>query len=97
MIFVFGSMIMEKELPEPEELKFAISKIGLILARKRKRMNQMSIPLFWGVFPEVLGDLGARSAIFWHLKTGTFAPVVKPLKRSETKVFFWDNLLPINI
>ena len=53
-------------------------KIGLILAQKWKHMNQMSI-----VYPYILGGVlrgfwslflerGARSAIFWYLKTGTF-------------------------
>ena len=40
------------------------SKIGLVLARKWKRMNQMSTPPFWGVFREVFG---VRSKI-WALE-----------------------------
>ena len=51
-------------------------KFGSILASKWKRMTQMSTPLFWGVFCEgffiLFLDWGARRAVFWHLKTGTF-------------------------
>ena len=45
-----------------------LSKIGLIPARKWKRMNQESTPPFWGVFREVFG---VRSKI-WALKVPFF-------------------------
>ena len=44
------------------------SKIGLVLAQKWKRMNQMSTPPFWGVFREVFG---VRSKI-WALEVPFF-------------------------
>ena len=34
---------------------------------------------FWSPFE----DLGARSAIFWHLKMGTFAKVLSTQKKNE--------------
>ena len=51
---------------------------------------------FWTPFL----DVGAQSAIFWHLKTGTFgdsphlfAPLVKRYKQNLKKSVFWDTLL----
>ena len=73
-IFVFGSMIMGKE--PLEELKFAIFKNWLDTRPKMETHEP-------NVYPTILGgvlrgcwspflDLSAQSAIFWHLKTGTF-------------------------
>ena len=76
-IFVFGFMIMGKELLA--ELKLAIFKIWL---HTRPKM-EMHDP---NVYPTILGgvlrgfwspflDFGAQSAIFWHLKIGTFGKI----------------------
>ena len=73
-IFVFGFMIMGKELLA--DLNLAIFKIWLD-TRPKMEMHDPN------VYPTILGgvsrgfwspflDFGARSAIFWHLKTGTF-------------------------
>ena len=75
MIFVFGSMIMGKE--SLAEQKLAIFKIWLDSHTKMEMHdpNVYSTILggvlrgFWSPFL----DWSARSAIFWHLKTGTFA------------------------
>ena len=74
-IFVFGLMIMGKE--PLEELKFAIFKNWLDTRPKMEMHDPNVYPTilrgvsrgFWSPFL----DLGALSAIFWHLKTGTFA------------------------
>merc|ERR1711867_239583 len=74
-IFVFGFMIMGKELLA--DLNLAIIKIWL----ETRLKSEMHDP---NVYPTILGGVsrgfwspfegvGARSAIFWHLKTGTFA------------------------
>ena len=76
-IFVFGSIIMVKELLA--ELKFAIFKNWLDTRPKMETHEPRVYPTilggvsrgFWSPFE----DLGARSAIFWHLKTGTFAKI----------------------
>ena len=76
-IFVFGSIIVGKELLA--ELKLAIFKIWLD-TRPKMEMHDPN------VYPTILGGvsrgfwspflyLGAQSAIFWHLKTGTFAKI----------------------
>ena len=68
-------MVLEKELLAG--LKFAIFKNWLD-TRQKMEMHQPN------VYPTILGgvpggswspflDLGSQSAIFWHLKTGTFA------------------------
>ena len=73
-IFVFGFMIMGKELLA--DLNLAIFKIWLD-TRPKMEMHDPN------VYPTILGgvsrgfwspflDFGARSAILWHLKTGTF-------------------------
>ena len=73
-IFVFGFMIMGKELLA--DLNLEIFKIWLD-TRPKMEMHDPN------VYPTILGgvsrgfwspflDFGARSAIFWHLKTGTF-------------------------
>ena len=74
-IFVFGFMIMGKELLA--DLNLAIFKIWLDTRPKMEMHDPNVYPTilggvsqgFWGL----LEALGARSAIFWHLKTGTFA------------------------
>ena len=74
LIFVFGSIIMGKE--PLTELKFAIFKNWLDTRPKMETHEPRVYPTilggvsrgFWSPFE----DLGARSAIFWHLKTGTF-------------------------
>ena len=74
-IFVFGSIIMGKE--PLAELKFAIFKNWLDTRPKMETHEPRVYPTilggvsrgFWSPFE----DLGAQSAIFWHLKTGTFA------------------------
>ena len=74
LIFVLGSMVMGKELLA--DLKFAIFKNWLDTRPKMETHEP-------NVYPTILGgvsrgfwspflDLGARSAIFRHLKTGTF-------------------------
>ena len=76
-IFVFGSIIMGKE--PLTELKFAIFKNWLDTRPKMETHEPNVYPTilggvsrgFWSPFE----DLGARSAIFWHLKTGTFAKI----------------------
>ena len=73
-IFVFGFMIMGKELLA--DLNLAIFKIWLDTRPKMEIHDPNVYPTilggvslgFWGL----LEALGARSAIFWHLKTGTF-------------------------
>ena len=73
-IFVFGFMIMGKELLA--DLNLAIFKIWLDTRPKMEMHDPNVYPTilggvsqgFWGL----LEALGARSAIFWHLKTGTF-------------------------
>ena len=73
-IFVFGSIIMVKELLA--ELKFAIFKNWLDTRPKMETHEPRVYPTilggvsrgFWSAFL----DLGARSAIFLDLKTGTF-------------------------
>ena len=73
-IFVGGSVLMGKELLT--ELKYAIFKNWLDTRPKMETHEP-------NVYPTILGgvsrgfwtpflDRGARSAIFWHLKTGTF-------------------------
>ena len=69
-IFVFGSIIMVKE--PLTELKFAIFKNWLDTRPKMETHEPRVYPTilggvsrgFWSPFE----DLGARSAIFWHLK-----------------------------
>ena len=74
-IFVFGSIIIVKE--PLAELKFAIFKNWLD-TRPKIETHELR------VYPTILGgvsrgfwspflDFGARSAIFWHFKMGTFA------------------------
>ena len=76
-IFVFGSIIMVKELLA--ELKFAIFKNWLD-TRSKIEMHEPNVYStilggvsrgFWSPFE----DLGAQSAIFWHLKTGPFIKI----------------------
>ena len=72
---MFGSIIVVKELLA--ELKFAIFKNRLDTRPKMETHEPRVYPTilggvsrgFWSPFE----DLGARSAIFWHLKTGIFA------------------------
>ena len=74
-IFVFGFMIMGKELLA--DLNLAIFKIWLDTRPKMEMHDPNVYPTilggvsrgFWGL----LEALSARSATFWHLKTGTFA------------------------
>ena len=74
-IFVFGFMIMGKELLA--DLNLAIFKIWLDTRPKMEMHDPNVYPTilggvsrgFWSPFLAV----GARSAIFLHLKTGTFA------------------------
>ena len=73
-ISVFGSIIMGKE--PLEELKFSIFKNWLDTRPKMETHEPNVYPTilagvsrgFWSPFL----DLSPRSAIFWHLKTGTF-------------------------
>ena len=75
LIFVFGSIIMGKELLA--ELRFAIFKNLLDTRPKMETHEQKPYPTilggvlrgFWSLFE----DLGAQGAIFWDSKTGTFA------------------------
>ena len=78
LIFVSGSIIMGKE--PLTELKFAIFKNWLDTRPKMETHDP-------NVYPTILGGVsrgfwtpflnrGAPSAIFWHLKTGTFAKMV---------------------
>ena len=77
-IFVFGFMIMGKELLA--ELKLGIFQIWLDTRPKMEMHDPNVYPTilggvsrgFWSPFEGV----GARSAIFWHLKTGTFAIMI---------------------
>ena len=64
--------ILEGKTPLKRPKKRDFQKIGLILAQKWKRMNQMSTQPFWGVFREVFGVrfyIGALEVPF----IGTFA------------------------
>ena len=72
------------------DLKYAIFK-NWLGTRPKMETNEPN------VYPTILGgvsrgfwspflDLGARSAIFWHLKTGTFAKSVQ--LQINYKVFF---------
>ena len=77
MIFVFGFMTMVKG--PLAELKFAIFKNWLDTHPKMETHEPRIYPTilggvsrgFWSPFE----DLGTRSAIFWHLKTGTIAKI----------------------
>ena len=76
-IFVFGSIIMGKE--PLTELKFAIFKNWLDTGLKMETHEPRVYPTIlvgvsWG-FWSPFKDLDARSAIFWHLKTGTFTKI----------------------
>ena len=76
-IFVFGSIIIGKE--PLAELKFSIFLNWFDTRLKMETHEPRVYPTilggvsrgFWSPFE----DLGARSAIFWHLKTGTFAKI----------------------
>ena len=74
-ILSLGSMVMEKELLT--DLENEIFK-NWLRTRPKMETNEPNVYHtilggvsrgFWGPFEA----LGARSAIFWHLKTGTFA------------------------
>ena len=73
-IFAFGFMIMGKELLA--DLNLTIFKIWLDTRPKMEMLDPNVYPTilggvsrgFWGL----LEALGARSAIFWHFRTGTF-------------------------
>ena len=68
------------------------SKIGLVLARKWKRMNQMSTPPFWGVFREVFG---VRSKI-WALEVPFFGtPQNGGVDIWFIRFHFWASTKPI--
>ena len=81
---MFGFMIMGKELLA--DLNLAIFKIWLDTRPKMEMHDPNVYPTilggvsrgFWSPFE----DLGARSAIFWHSKTGTFVYKLHP-KRKE--------------
>ena len=88
--FVFGSIIMGKE--PLAELKFAFFKNWLDTRPKMETHEPRLYPTilggvlrgFWSPFL----DLGARSAIFWHLKTGTFGKSARfqmALRASKSK------------
>ena len=78
---MFGFMIMGKELLA--DLNLAIFKIWLDTRPKMEMHDPNVYPTilggvsrgFWSPFLAV----GARSAIFWHLKTGTFGSGGRPL------------------
>ena len=61
------------------ELKLAIFKNWLDTRLKMETHEPRVYPTILGVvsrgFWSPFEDLGARSAIFWHLKTGTFAKI----------------------
>ena len=71
-------MIMEKE--PSGELKFAIFKNWLDTCPKMETHEpRLYSTILGGVsrgFWSPFEDLGARRAIFWHLKTGTFGNVL---------------------
>ena len=77
-ILSLGSVVMGKE--PPEGLKLATFKNWLDTRPKMETHEPNVYPTilggvsrgFWSPFE----DSGARSAIFWHLKTGTFAKMV---------------------
>ena len=58
------------------------SKIGLVLARKWKRMNQMSTPPFWGMFHKVFG---VRSKI-WALQVPFFGTRKRALLPNQNQM-----------
>ena len=73
-IFVSGSVIMGKEFLA--DLKIAIFKNWLDICPKMETHELRVYPTILGGvsrgFWSPLLDFGAQSAIFWHLKTGTF-------------------------
>ena len=99
---MFGFMIMGKELLA--DLNLAIFKIWLD-ARLKMEMHDPNVyptilgGVSWG-FWGLLEALSARSAIFWHLKTGTFAksaqrpePRTEPKKSAKHPPKWWGRYL----